>query len=208
MSRNRLRTVLGILAAASTVALAGCMDASLSQSGTAPASISIQDAPSAIEAFDIEISGGADAARTVTGDTEALIFELAVGEEHTIDVDSSNFLGTKSFTVPRGGLQLSVPVQEKIFVPDTQNDRLVMIDDMVRFQFPLHLYGYTDSATVRHWKGKRSFREVEDHAPASLRFPREASRLRASARHKTGQGNDGIPSLRFPRGIHVNASCG
>lgn len=130
MSTNRLRTVLGILAAASILPLTGCMDASLSQSGTAPASISIQDAPSAIEALDIEISGGTDVARTVTRDTEALIFELPVGEEHTIDVDSSNFLGSKMFTVPRGGLQLSVPVQEKIFIPDAANGRLVMIDDM------------------------------------------------------------------------------
>ena len=130
MCKNRLRTVLGILAAASTVALAGCMDASLSQSGTAPASISIQDAPSAIAAFDVEIRGDTNAARTVTGDTEALVFELAVGEEHTIDLDSTNFLGSKSFIVPRGGLQLVVPVQEKIFIPDRANNRLVMIDDM------------------------------------------------------------------------------
>jgi len=43
MSTNRLRTVLGILAAASILPLTGCMDASLSQSGTAPASISIQN---------------------------------------------------------------------------------------------------------------------------------------------------------------------
>ncbi|NBC30647.1 MAG: hypothetical protein GVY29_11745 [Spirochaetes bacterium] len=130
MVRNRLRTVLGILAAASTVALVGCMDASLSQSVTAPASINIQDAPSAIEAFDVEISGGTNTAQTVTGDTEALVLELAVGEEHTIDLDSNNFLGTKSFIVPQGGLQLSVPVQEKIFIPDAANGRLVMIDDM------------------------------------------------------------------------------
>jgi hypothetical protein len=106
------------------------MDASLSQSGTAPATISIKDAPSGIEALDIEISGGTDVARTVTRDTEALIFELPVGEEHTIDIDSNNFLGSESFTVARNGIQISVPMQEKIFIPDRANNRLVMIDDM------------------------------------------------------------------------------
>jgi len=65
-----------------------------------------------------------------TRDTEALVFELAVGEDHTINVDSSNFLGSKDFNIPRGGPHLSVPVREKIVIPDADNGRIVMIDDM------------------------------------------------------------------------------
>jgi len=107
------------------------MDASLSQSGNAPASISIQDAPDAIPEVGVSITGGgANISETVGPGTDALVFELSVGREHEVTIDTTNFIGRKSFVLPPGGAQVDVQMLEKLFVPDPQNSRLVQIDDM------------------------------------------------------------------------------
>jgi len=122
--------VVGLL-----VSLFGCMDASLSQSGRAPASISIQDAPDAIPELGVSITGGgANISETVGPGTDALVFELPVGQKHEVSIDATNFIGRKSFVLPPGGAQVDVQMLEKLFIPDLQlgtlSPRLVQVSDM------------------------------------------------------------------------------
>jgi DNA-binding beta-propeller fold protein YncE len=116
--------VVGLL-----VSLFGCMDASLSQSGNAPASISIQDAPDAIPEVGVSITGGgANISETVGPGTDALVFELSVGNEHEVTIDATNYIGRKSFVLPPGGAQVDVQMLEKLFVPEQRTGRLVRLD--------------------------------------------------------------------------------
>jgi hypothetical protein len=107
------------------------MDASLSQSGNAPASISIQDAPDAIPDVGVSITGGGvNISETVGPGTEALVFELPVGKEHEVEIDTTNFIGRKSFVLPPRGAQVDVQMLEKLFIPDQGGGRIARIDDM------------------------------------------------------------------------------
>lgn len=113
------------------LAMAGCMDASLAQSGNAPASISIQDAPSAIPDVGISITGGGvNISETVGPGTDALVFELPVGREHEVTIDTTNFIGRRSFVLPPGGAQVDVQMLEKLFIPDQGGSRIARIDDI------------------------------------------------------------------------------
>ena len=131
MERSTAGAALAALAIALTVLLTGCMDASLSQSGNAPASISVQDAPSAIPEIDLSITGGGtNISETIGPGTDALVFELPVGEEHEVSIDATNFIGRRSFILPPGGAQVDVQMLEKLFVPDELNERVVQLDDV------------------------------------------------------------------------------
>lgn len=131
MDRTTFRIAFAALAVGFVVVLAGCMDASLSQGGNAPATISIQDAPSAVPEVGISITGGGvNIAETVGPGTDALVFELPVGRQHEVSIDTTNFIGRRSFTLPAGGAQIDVQMLEKLFIPDSQNFRVVKVDDM------------------------------------------------------------------------------
>ncbi len=131
MNSFTVRPAYTALSIATILVLGGCMDASLSQSGNAPASISIQDAPGAIPEVGISITGGGvNIAETVGPGTDALVFELAVGREHQVTIDTTNFIGQRSFVLPPGGAQIDVHMLEKLFVPDLETGRVVQIDDM------------------------------------------------------------------------------
>lgn len=107
------------------------MDASLSQGANAPASISIQDAPEVIAEVDVSITGGGVSIfETVGPGTDAMVFELPVGREHDLTIDTTNFIGRRSFVLPARGAQVDVRMREKLFVPDRWNSTLVKIDDM------------------------------------------------------------------------------
>ena len=73
-------------------ATVGCIDASLSQSGNAPASISIQDAPSTLGDIDLTISGPgmSDINETIGRDTDAVVIEVPVGPDR--EFDATGFL--------------------------------------------------------------------------------------------------------------------
>ena len=129
MSTNRLRTVLGILAAASILPLTGCMDASLSQSGNAPANISIQGAPSTLGDMDLTISGPgmSDINKTVSRDSDSLVLDVPVGPDREFEAlrylngDTTAFykaLSTASVTP--GGAQVTLPIalRSKTIVPE------------------------------------------------------------------------------------------
>jgi DNA-binding beta-propeller fold protein YncE len=131
MDRSTARIAFTALTIGFIVLLGGCMDASLSQSGSAPASISIQDAPSAIPVIDLSITGGgANISETVGPGTDALVFELPVGQEHEVTIDTTNFIGRESFTLPPGGAQVDVQMLEKLLVPDNTRGEVISIDGM------------------------------------------------------------------------------
>ncbi len=131
MDRSTARIAFTALTIATIVVLGGCMDASLSQSGNAPASISIQDAPDAIPDVGISITGGGvNISETVGPGTDALVFELPVGQEHEVTIDTTNFIGRKSFVLPPGGAQVDVQMLEKLFIPDVSTERVVQIPDI------------------------------------------------------------------------------
>jgi len=61
--------------------LGGCMDASLLQSGNAPTSIFVHDAPSTLGDIDLTISGRgtSDINETVTRNANAIVIDVRVG---------------------------------------------------------------------------------------------------------------------------------
>lgn len=129
MVKHAKRRMFFGLLITSVLSLTGCMDASLSRSGEAPALISILDVPPTVTALRVSIRGErVDIEEIIRPGTDALVFDLLVGREHVLTVDTAHYLGRSRFTVPPRGAQIDVRMEEKLLVPDGLNARLVRVD--------------------------------------------------------------------------------
>jgi hypothetical protein len=130
MDRSTARIAFTALTIATIVVLGGCMDASLSQSGNAPASISIQDAPSTLGDIDLTISGPgmSDINESISRDTDAVVIEVPVGPDR--EFDATGFLngditafyqGLSRVGVGASGVQVGLPMalRSRIVIPDS-----------------------------------------------------------------------------------------
>ena len=143
MDRSTARIAFTALTIATIVVLGGCMDASLSQSGNAPASISIQDAPSTLGDIDLTISGPgmSDIQETVDRNTDAVVIEVPVGPDREFEAtgflnsDTTAFYeGLSTSGVGPGGAQVGLPMglRSKIVIPDDgfSTQRIVRLDSV------------------------------------------------------------------------------
>ena len=141
MHRSTARIAFTVLVLASALALAGCMDASLVQSGSGPASISIMDAPTTLGDLDLNVSGPAmgDINLSVTRDTDALVLEVPTGPDRRFDLvgflngDTTAFYqGLRTVGIGPEGVQVSLPMnlRSKIIIPDSGYGLVVRIDTL------------------------------------------------------------------------------
>ena len=140
------------LAVALVIGLAGCMDASLVDNGTAPASITIQAVPPTLRDLGLRVSGPGmpPVAKSVPVGADALVLEVPVGPARRFELrarlnrvttDQLNqnvwYDARRQVAVPPGGALVDLPlgIRSTILVPDINfsgtGTRLVAIEDLV-----------------------------------------------------------------------------
>ncbi len=115
---NRLETL--ILIAATVVVLSGCMDASLVDNESAPASIAVQGMPEHLEEVSIAVSGSGMNTAEATLAEGATVLEMPVGEELVFEATAGAYYGRTKQVVPPGGLQLSLRLENLIHNGDAE----------------------------------------------------------------------------------------
>lgn len=110
MRRSTAGIAITACALGLTVLLGSCMDASLSQSGSAPAEVGIQQIPESVEQVTVSISGPgmADIEKTVTRDTDGLVLDIPAGPDRVFEAEAGGYAARSVVGVPPDGIQVSL----------------------------------------------------------------------------------------------------
>jgi Tol biopolymer transport system component len=130
------------------------MDASLSQSGSAPARVSVQDVPESVQQMDLTVSGpGMDAIeRRLTRETDAVVIEVPVGPDRVFELEAGIYDGRVVQSVGAGGTQVSIPLLSDLILFSANWDGDYELYQ-VRVGSPGQIMKLTDNAVADH-KGK------------------------------------------------------
>lgn len=110
MDRSTAGMAITALVIGLTVLLGSCMDAALSQSGSAQAQVAIQQVPASVDEVSVSVSGPgmADIEKTVSRGTNGLILEIPVGPERVFEAEAGGYSSRSVLGVPADGVQVSL----------------------------------------------------------------------------------------------------
>lgn len=110
MKRSKSFMAFMAMGVALVLSLGSCMDASLSQSGTAATSLSVQQVPDGISAVELTIDGPgmSQISTTINIDTDAVVIEVPVGPDRVFEAKAGDYTARAVRDVPAGGIQISL----------------------------------------------------------------------------------------------------
>ena len=110
MDRSTARIAFTALTITTIVVLGGCMNASLSQSGNAPARINLQQVPDSVTEIRLTVSGPGmtTVEKTLTPDTDAVVLDLPVGPERVFEAVAGEYSGRTVVGVESEGIQVEL----------------------------------------------------------------------------------------------------
>lgn len=110
MMRSRAPFLRGAVALLGFVLVAGCMDATLLQTQSAEASISIQQAPAGVAEIQLTITGPgmSPISRTLTPSTESVILEIPIGPDRVFEANAGGYSARVVRAVTAGGVNVEL----------------------------------------------------------------------------------------------------
>lgn len=110
MKWNAVSMIFSVLAGGLLLGLAGCMNASLSRSGSAPTSLSLQQVPDGISEVELTVSGSgmSQITKTITAGTDAVVIEVPVGTDRVFRAEAGGYTARAVRDVPAGGVQVAL----------------------------------------------------------------------------------------------------